>query len=146
MGPVCVLGRLERRKKRARGERRRGEREPNLTFSLFPSIPARSLLFFIGSLCRDQFVRQYFVLSLQLAGLLAKQRWEIYIRDSDFKPSRLSYFNCATITSVFLSTIASHADVFNRFVTCSRPYRPEFSTDQRERKSLSYCKIRFRST
>lgn len=37
---------------------------------------------------------------------------KIYIRDSDFKlPRLMSYLNCSTITSVFLLTIASHADV-----------------------------------
>ena len=37
---------------------------------------------------------------------------KIYIRDGDFKlPRLMSYLNCSTIASVFLLTIASHADV-----------------------------------
>ena len=37
------------KQKRMGGARRHGEREPSLTFSLFPSIPARSLLFLLGA-------------------------------------------------------------------------------------------------
>ena len=74
---LWVLGRLERKKKRARGARRRREREPNLTFSLFPSIPARSLLFLLGyqaGACAviNTYASYLSVLSLQLAELLCQ--------------------------------------------------------------------------
>ena len=104
---LWVLGRLERKKKRARGARRRGKREPNRAISLFPSIPARSLLFYWEPVQRS--MRMPILHSVLAASrvTLPNRDGKIYIRDSDFKlPRLMSYLNCATITSVFLSTRA----------------------------------------
>ena len=112
-GLFVVLGRLERKKKRERacGARRRGEREPNLISFPFSLRSPRALYYFYWE---QRSMHTSILRSVLVASrvTLPNRDGKIYIRDSDFKlPRLMSYLNCSTITSVFLLTIASHADV-----------------------------------